>query len=1210
MGFDSQARDPVCMASHAPEEAPALNSTGPGGREAPLMELVLTARAVEDAPWAAVAGLRPFLVLHQEGALRLCVGVGGDYPRLEELRGRFSAAVQARKQRVQEWAQASGAQREQTAPGPATPAGLPAPASPFSDSTDDDDHAALAELALTMERLACDPRAPRRRFVFDLDCSGAVGRIGAGDEEGDPPTGAELEAALARLDEEPEADDEDADAESDQGRPLSPEELLRRRSDVHLARIASSGAAAPRGRRRQAHRGVTAFLKHQSTERQRLETRAAAAGAARPADGDAAAAPSPSPSPPSPPSGAEGEGGDPLGPSPADGRCRRLNPAAERYVLLPCGGAGSVTNILPALPWPFAGEVVSDAWDGATVAVRAFGRLGLSFALADVSDALERGTDPGDVVSLLYAEGALTDSAADADDLRSESAEPDSARRGASGGPTAASEAATASSSAVVGPGAGDGPDHRRRVSLGDGAPHKSEAFVRSAAAANGGGDGRPRSGGGGDGGGESGTESGSFGYEAATAALLSCPSSCPNNAGFANRVATALPTSEFPLVSAAPAFSDRWLGMEGQLLALPDVGFYSPLRSHGFVDVGRVAAECSSLEAGSVKALIRARMNGLVLLQHDLEDLTTYSLLGQELERAGVPGPRQPRDAEPSMALGWGALLNATPTSLRVSTSLTAGDFLLSAQTSPLLDPAQWRRAAATLSPSRANAKLGGFGAASAAGAGPAARAADAAAAAAMSLLPGASRLAMRRSALAELDLFGQARGWSAALCFTRQWGRRLLSAAAAGATGVVASGPWSPAATWPSSAGRGPGDAPGPSLLRNVSAAARGSASSDVAWAGRWSDMDPFQPSAANGFASVVASANMRLLRDLSMALPMSDAPLSPPSALSQVDVDALVVASARRAAAAAAGACNADAGAALLLASEAAWESMESAGGSAGSGAARSYFALRWAMLPNTNEQAWAALVRTPWKDLVQATGRGAQASRRLGAAADAVDPSCGRAFSASREDGARALIRSAAVTQLYQGTWACLLEASWWLRTARVVAMAQGEDALSSQLPLPQGLGGRAADGEEGDDGSADAPDEEEDAVGSCLTWPWPRGMAEARVPEERLQLPSQEARTGGVGSQGQRHRPTDRACAEASRLLSAARAAVGHWRKRFPELGRRWQITGPDPDLDARPLFWRDTEPMSPRSVAELLNGPLRWRWQALCRKASAETGRA
>ncbi|KAA0171337.1 hypothetical protein FNF28_00828 [Cafeteria roenbergensis] len=976
MGFDSQARDPVCMASHAPEEAPALNSTGPGGREAPLMELVLTARAVEDAPWAAVAGLRPFLVLHQEGALRLCVGVGGDYPRLEELRGRFSAAVQARKQRVQEWAQASGAQREQTAPGPATPAGLPAPASPFSDSTDDDDHAALAELALTMERLACDPRAPRRRFVFDLDCSGAVGRIGAGDEEGDPPTGAELEAALARLDEEPEADDEDADAESDQGQPLSPEELLRRRSDVHLARIASSGAAAPRGRRRQAHRGVTAFLKHQSTERQRLETRAAAAGAARPADGDAAAAPSPSPSPPSPPSGAEGEGGDPLGPSPADGRCRRLNPAAERYVLLPCGGAGSVTNILPALPWPFAGEVVSDAWDGATVAVRAFGRLGLSFALADVSDALERGTDPGDVVSLLYAEGALTDSAADADDLRSESAEPDSARRGASGGPTAASEAATASSSAVVGPGAGDGPDHRRRVSLGDGAPHKSEAFVRSAAAANGGGDGRPRSGGGGDGGGESGTESGSFGYEAATAALLSCPSSCPNNAGFANRVATALPTSEFPLVSAAPAFSDRWLGMEGQLLALPDVGFYSPLRSHGFVDVGRVAAECSSLEAGSVKALIRARMNGLVLLQHDLEDLTTYSLLGQELERAGVPGPRQPGDA----------------------------------------------------------------------------------------------------------------------------------------------------------------------------------------------------------------------------------------------VDVDALVVASARRAAAAAAGACNADAGAALLLASEAAWESMESAGGSAGgsagSGAARSYFALRWAMLPNTNEQAWAALVRTPWKDLVQATGRGAQASRRLGAAADAVDPSCGRAFSASREDGARALVRSAAVTQLYQGTWACLLEASWWLRTARVVAMAQGEDALSSQLPLPQGLGGRAADGEEGDDGSADAPDEEEDAVGSCLTWPWPRGMAEARVPEERLQLPSQEARTGGVGPQAQRHRPTDRACAEASRLLSAARAAVGHWRKRFPELGRRWQITGPDPDLDARPLFWRDTEPMSPRSVAELLNGPLRWRWQALCRKASAETGRA
>ena len=172
------------------------------------------------------------------------------------------------------------------------------------------------------------------------------------------------------------------------------------------------------------------------------------------------------------------------------------------------------------------------------------------------------------------------------------------------------------------------------------------------------------------------------------------------------------------------------------------------------------------------------------------------------------------------------------------------------------------------------------------------------------------------------------------------------------------------------------------------------------------------------------------------------------------------------------------------------------------------------------------------------------------------------------------------------------------------------MAQGEDALSSQLPLPQGLGGRAADGEEGDDGSADAPNEEEDAVGSCLTWPWPRGMAEARVPEERLQLPSQEARTGGVGSQAQRHRPTDRACAEASRLLSAARAAVGHWRKRFPELGRRWQITGPDPDLDARPLFWRDTEPMSPRSVAELLNGPLRWRWQALCRKASAETGRA
>ena len=75
-----------------------------------------------------------------------------------------------------------------------------------------------------------------------------------------------------------------------------------------------------------------------------------------------------------------------------------------------------------------------------------------------------------------------------------------------------------------------------------------------------------------------------------------------------------------------APQYAVRAWSEEGQLLALPDRGFYTPDGSQA--DVAAIAEECSALEAELVPALLRLRFNALIVLHSDLEDYVTYDAL------------------------------------------------------------------------------------------------------------------------------------------------------------------------------------------------------------------------------------------------------------------------------------------------------------------------------------------------------------------------------------------------------------------------------------------------------------------------------------------------------------------------------------------------------------------------------------------------------
>jgi len=75
-----------------------------------------------------------------------------------------------------------------------------------------------------------------------------------------------------------------------------------------------------------------------------------------------------------------------------------------------------------------------------------------------------------------------------------------------------------------------------------------------------------------------------------------------------------------------APVFGLRPWSEEGQLLALPDRGYYTADGSAA--DTAAIAGEAAALEAEVVPALLRLRMNALIVLHSDVEDYVTYDTL------------------------------------------------------------------------------------------------------------------------------------------------------------------------------------------------------------------------------------------------------------------------------------------------------------------------------------------------------------------------------------------------------------------------------------------------------------------------------------------------------------------------------------------------------------------------------------------------------
>ena len=86
------------------------------------------------------------------------------------------------------------------------------------------------------------------------------------------------------------------------------------------------------------------------------------------------------------------------------------------------------------------------------------------------------------------------------------------------------------------------------------------------------------------------------------------------------------------------PHFALRTYSEEGQLLALPDRGYYLPDESAA--DVAAIQAEADALEAEVVPAILRLRMNTLTVLHSDVEDYVSYDL--RECAAAAGGGLRQ----------------------------------------------------------------------------------------------------------------------------------------------------------------------------------------------------------------------------------------------------------------------------------------------------------------------------------------------------------------------------------------------------------------------------------------------------------------------------------------------------------------------------------------------------------------------------------------
>jgi hypothetical protein len=81
------------------------------------------------------------------------------------------------------------------------------------------------------------------------------------------------------------------------------------------------------------------------------------------------------------------------------------------------------------------------------------------------------------------------------------------------------------------------------------------------------------------------------------------------------------------------PQYALRTYSEEGELLALPDRGYYLPNGSGA--DTAAIAAEATALEAEVVPAILRLRMNTLTVLHSDVEDYVSYDLLSHFLPGA-----------------------------------------------------------------------------------------------------------------------------------------------------------------------------------------------------------------------------------------------------------------------------------------------------------------------------------------------------------------------------------------------------------------------------------------------------------------------------------------------------------------------------------------------------------------------------------------------
>jgi hypothetical protein len=92
---------------------------------------------------------------------------------------------------------------------------------------------------------------------------------------------------------------------------------------------------------------------------------------------------------------------------------------------------------------------------------------------------------------------------------------------------------------------------------------------------------------------------------------------------------------NESSFFSSTPAFGVRAWSEEGTLLAIPDRGYYTSDGNSADIDI--ISNEALSLEIEIIPAMLRLRMNTLIVLNSDIEDYITYDTLPIYLPNAPV---------------------------------------------------------------------------------------------------------------------------------------------------------------------------------------------------------------------------------------------------------------------------------------------------------------------------------------------------------------------------------------------------------------------------------------------------------------------------------------------------------------------------------------------------------------------------------------------